>query len=141
MLNVQKTETQETQMRQRGRKSLAANLVDLNLTGERPRLIPPETLTNPERELFLATVNACSPEHFCESDTPLLISYVRAACLAQSGAAGDPDQFARWEKATKLMAMLATRLRLSPQSRVDPKTAGRMARPSQGNEPWIVRED
>jgi hypothetical protein len=122
-------------MRQRGRKSLAANLVDLNLTGARPRLTAPETLSDPERELFTRTVDACSPGHFRESDTPLLISYVQAAVLARSGAAGDPDQFSRWEKATKTLAMLATRLRLSPQSRVDPKTLARQ-RPSQGKEPW-----
>jgi hypothetical protein len=122
-------------MRQRGRKSLAANLVDFNQSGQRPRLIPPETLTNPERELFLATVNACSPEHFRGSDMPLLVAYVQATVLAQS-AAGDPDKFAMWERAVKTLAMLASRLRLSPQSRVDPKSIGRMVPPSPGKEPW-----
>jgi hypothetical protein len=59
----------------------------------------------------------------------------QAANLARS-LGGDPDKFALWEKAVRLTAMLATKLRLSPQARVDPKTAGRMAQPSQGNEPW-----
>jgi hypothetical protein len=49
-------------------------------------------------------------------------------------AAHDPDKIAIWERAVKVQAMLATRLRrLAPQSRVDPKTIGR---PQHGARPW-----
>jgi hypothetical protein len=61
-------------------------------------------------------------------DIPLLASYVQATILARGAvkeAAQDPRSLAVWEKATRMQATLATRLRLSPQSRVDPKVVGR----------------
>jgi hypothetical protein len=38
---------------------------------------------------------------------------------------GDASSLPVWEKAVKVQAMLATRLRLAPQARLDPKTVGR----------------
>ena len=61
----------------------------------------------------------------------LLVSFVQAAVLARSLASTsaklskpDPTEIGSWEKATRVMAMLATRLRLAPQARNDPKTVG-----------------
>jgi len=120
-------------MRQRGRKS-AATLVALNVNGEQPRLTAPSSLNTDERALFGELVDACDASHFRESDLPLLISYIQATLISR-GAAHDPDRIALWEKATRMQATLATRLRLSPQSRIDPKTLGRQ-QPHPGPRPW-----
>jgi hypothetical protein len=127
-------------MRQRGRKS-PATLVALNVNSEQPKLTAPSSkLTAPqslnadERALFGELVDACDASHFRESDLPLLISYIQATLISR-GAAHDPDRIALWEKATRMQATLATRLRLSPQSRIDPKTLGRQ-QPPPGPRPW-----
>ena len=110
-------------MRQRGRKSVA-NLATPRIYGEPSRLNPPSYLSAGERALFDELVAACDTAHFRESDLPLLASYVQATLIARD-AARDPDKIMLWEKAVRMQATLATRLRLSPQSRVDPKTTGR----------------
>ena len=120
-------------MRQRGRRS-AATLVAIDLTGKPSRLTPPSSLNDDEQALFSELVGACDAAHFRESDLPLLISYVQSTLISRR-AARDPDSIALWEKATRMQATLATRLRLSPQSRVDPKTIGRQ-QPQRGPLPW-----
>jgi hypothetical protein len=105
-------------MRQRGRKS-AANLATLRLNGKPPRLNPPPYLSDGEQSLFTELIDACGPTHFRLSDLPLLVSYVQATLIAR-GAAHDPDKITIWEKAVRMQATLATRLRLAPQSRIDP---------------------
>jgi hypothetical protein len=82
-------------------------------------------------------VNACAADHFVKSDMPLLISYVQSTLLSRSAikkAATDKAALAVWDRATKMQATLATRLRLAPQSRIDPKTVGRNA-----PKPWLRR--
>jgi hypothetical protein len=128
-------------MRQRGRKS-AANLVTLNVNGTSPKLVAPAYLRDDERTLFVELIGACSPNHFVESDMPLLVSYIQSTLLSRSAAAGladDPSKIIIWEKATRMQAMLATRLRLAPQARTDPKTIGRYQPP--GRPPWEPGED
>lgn len=121
-------------MRQRGRRSAAATLIASHVNGTPSRLTAPTSLTTDERSAFTELVECCAPEHFRESDTPLLISYVQATVIAR-GAAHDPKRAALWERAVRMQAMLATRLRLSPQSRSDPKTVARQQVP-QGPWPW-----
>jgi hypothetical protein len=120
-------------MRQRGRKS-ADSLAVLSVNGKQPRLSAPPSLDDNERALFDELVAACYPSHFRESDIPLLISFVQATLIAQ-GTAHDPSKAALWERAVRMQATLATRLRLAPQSRVDPKTLGRQQLPA-GPRPW-----
>jgi hypothetical protein len=89
-----------------------------------PRVEPPPTLTNAERSLFVEIVEACSPKHFVPSDLPLLISFTQTTLLSRQAiknAANDPTALAVWEKATRLQATLATRLR--------PRKRGRTQRP------------
>ena len=57
---------------------------------------------------------------------------------AATGMINDPDQITTFEKAVKLQAVLATRLRLAPQARTDPKTIARHA-PSLEPKPWEIR--
>jgi len=120
-------------MRQRGRRS-AATLVAIDLTGKPSRLTPPSSLNDDEQALFSELVGACDASHFRESDLPLLISYVQSTLISRA-AAHDPDRIVLWEKATRMQATLATRLRLSPQSRIDPKTIGRQ-QSHPGPFPW-----
>ena len=112
-------------MRQRGRRS-AANLVTLHVDGAPARLEPPVCLNNRERKLFSELIAACDPCHFVESDLPLLTSFAQATVLAQT-TANDPDKIETWALAVRLQATLATRLRLAPQARTDPKTIARRA--------------
>jgi hypothetical protein len=114
-------------MLQRGRKP-NATLTAFPLNADHPRLTPPQYLTDQERTLFVELLASCPPKQFVLSDVPLLASYVQATLLARGAvkeAAQDPRSLAVWEKATRMQATLATRLRLSPQSRVDPKVVGR----------------
>ncbi len=116
-------------MRQRGRKP-SVTVVALNATGEAPRLTPPAFLTACERLVFSEIVNNCTVQHFVKSDIPLLASFARATVLAQTA------KGLEWERAVKIQAMLATRLRLAPQARLDPKTLGRQQLPV-GRMPWM----
>jgi hypothetical protein len=102
--------------------------------GSPSRLEPPANLRKAERALFSELVEATDPRHFRQTDLPLLISFVQATLLARS-AAHNPDKVDIWEKAVRVQASLATRLRLSPQSRTDPKTIGRQQL-HVGPRPW-----
>jgi hypothetical protein len=120
-------------MRQRGRKS--ADLVAIGGLGGKPqKLTPPADLQEAERAMFVELIDACDARHFRLSDLPLLTSYIQATLLAR-GTARDPNNIAVWEKAVRVQASLATRLRLSPQSRTDPKTIARQPE-KRGLLPW-----
>jgi hypothetical protein len=131
-------------MKQRGRKS-AANLATLiDVTGTPPRLTTPAGLAKDERSLFDFIVDASPPHHFTGSDQPLLVSYVQACLMARS-AAKTPAKIAIFERVVRLQAMLATKLRLSPQTRLDPKTLARHYANFDPNAPtpwaWEERDD
>ena len=119
-------------MRQRGRKSVEQLLI--NVSGEPLRMKTPAGLNAKEREMFAELVNSTNPDHFRPSDIPMLIAFVQASLLsrklARSGTISD------WEKATRCLSSLATRLRLTPHARADAKTIGRMVQPSGLRRPW-----
>jgi hypothetical protein len=113
-------------MKQRGRPSANANVIPIDRGLK--RLEPPADLSTAESELFRQTVAASAADHFVLSDLPLLISFVQATLFvrrAARGLASDAGLIVTWERAVKTQAMLATRLRLSPQSRADPKAVTR----------------
>ena len=122
-------------MRQRGRKS--SSFVALRVDGSPPPLQPPAYLNEEERALFAELIAACDTRAFVPSDTPLLVSFVQATLVARS-TAHDPDKAQLWERSVKLQATLATRLRLAPQARTDPKTAARQQE-YRGPRPWEIR--
>jgi hypothetical protein len=106
-------------MKKRGRKSsndVSTSPVDVRQT----RLSPPDGLSAAEREVFLTAVQSCDPSHFSPADAPMLAAYSRAAVLSMN-----PANFAEWEKSTRALAVLATKLRLTPHSRIDARAAGR----------------
>jgi hypothetical protein len=120
---------------QRGRKSAALYEIPA-VDGSPPWLEPSPGLTKQERKLFTEVVRSCSPKHFIESDAPQLVSYVQAILMARR-CVRDPAKVSTWEKAVKVQAMLARSLRLTVQSRVDPKTIGRNAPHAPSlPEPW-----
>jgi hypothetical protein len=121
------------------RRSAAAKLLAVAVDGGPPRLTVPAGLKPAERILFEELVNAVAAEHFLPADTSLIVSYVQATLLAHS-TAGHPDQVAVWEKACRLQMALATKLRLTPQSRTDPKTLGRME-VRRYPPPWEIGKD
>jgi hypothetical protein len=110
------------------RKSAFDNIVPLNFSGLPPHLTAPSGLSADERKLFNELINACDPRHFVKSDLPLLVSYIQSTLLSRRAASQmgrDPDMVTVWEKATRMQATLATRLRLAPQARTDPLTVAR----------------
>jgi hypothetical protein len=118
-------------MRQRGRKSLAVVTFPA-IVAPRPPIEPPQCLTESERVLFVELAEGA--EHLRPTDAPLLASYVQATIEAHQSA-HDPARAAAWERATRLQAMLAVKLRLTPQSRTDSRAVGRQELLS-GPGPW-----
>ncbi len=117
-------------MLQRGKKS-AASLSVVSPVTALPRLKPPEGLTESEAKLFRDLVAKAAPDHFVETDVPLIVAYAQAILLARWAfkAMGEQDiAFQTWQQAARTMAALATKLRLCPHSRSDPKTVGRRSR-------------
>ena len=120
-------------MMQRGRKSTAAlSVVSIESV---PRLRPPSDLTAAEDALFRQVAAQCAADHFTASDTPLLVAYCQAVILGRSAFAQLSEGgggFQAWQQAARTLAMLATKLRLCPHSRSDPKTVGRHQRAFSG---------
>jgi cellobiose-specific phosphotransferase system component IIB len=119
-------------MKQRGRTSTAALSVVPVINVGRTRLQPPAHLTREERTLFLQVVTENDPAHFAATDAILLASFVQASLLVRRMSKAvsknpDPKTVQSWERALRSQAMLATRLRLAPQSRMHQRQAGRLA--------------
>jgi phage terminase small subunit len=129
------------------RKSAAALSV-MAVDGKPKRLQPPEFLSDSERKLFVDLVASCDATHFRPSDLPLLCRYCEAAVLAERAAQElrlstiADGKLSPWitvqEKAVRAMVALSMRLRLSPQSRIDPKTVSRRQAHT-GRRPWEIR--
>lgn len=107
---------------------------------QRKRLTPRPGAPDEVREIFREIVTSVKPEHFKTSDAALIEQYAQAIALARKayGAleAGGPvvdGKASPWvtvlEKAHRSSVALSARLRLSPQHRTDPKTAGRSGAP------------
>jgi len=119
-------------MMKRGRQSAAelsvVPIIDAGMT----RLDPPSHLSSVERKLFCEIVDSVHPNHFTPVDVHLLCTFVQVTLIARSSVKGLPKSVAIWDRAVKLQATLATRLRISPQSRLDKKSVkllGPRARP------------
>ena len=131
-------------MKQRGRMSAAAMSM-MGVDGKQARPSPPAGLSEPEREMFASIVAGCDANHFRQTDLPLLSRYCEAAILAEQAALelrngavlnGKPSPWiVVQEKCVRAMVSLSMRLRLSPQSRIDPKTLARQ-QPYSGPNPW-----
>ena len=118
----------------RGRKS-AKSLVAVTPIGERLLMCRPEA-ADEVRAVFARLVADVGADYFRASDADLIEQYAAAICLARDAyaelRAEGPVKDGRvnpWqvvlEKANRASVSLSQRLRLAPQSRLDPKTAGR----------------
>jgi phage terminase small subunit len=110
----------------RGRAS-AAQLSVVPIAAGRKPISPPDDLDASTRKLFVELVSSLPHDHFHKSDIPLLVTYCNATVISQKcykGLLKDRQFFNEWERACRTQATLATRLRLAPQSRNDPKTVG-----------------
>ena len=116
----------------RGRAS-SNELAVIPLPTAARRLDPPSHLTQDEASLFREVVASCPPTQFVASDLPTVVAYIQAILTARRSMRGltgrklNPMIIQLWDRAVKQQAMLATKLRLAPQSRVDPKVLGRRA--------------
>jgi phage terminase small subunit len=133
-------------MIQRGRKlqgSQPAVITDIDCR----RVAPPAELPEPAKQLWGELVDAFPANRFHVSDRPLLALYCRAVCQAniafswlEKCGAAHGSAISPWQKiadsAVKQVAVLSTRLRLCPQSRLDRKVAGPAARTPSTARPW-----
>lgn len=102
-----------------------ASLTAIPYAPDRQRIQPPPGLSKAERDLFQEIITQCPADQFVASDSSLLVAYVHAVLLSRH--AFQEGDTSTWEKACRTMATLATKLRLCPHSRSDPKTVGRRA--------------
>src|SRR5262245_10259813 len=123
------TKVRLPRMMQRGRKSAAAlSVVAIETV---PRLRPPPGLAKAEEDLFRLIVGQCAADHFVPSDGPMVVAYCQAVLLSRSAFRQFTETgmgFQTWQQAARTMATMATKLRLCPHSRSDPKTVGRHQR-------------
>ena len=124
-------------MKQRGRKS-AELLTFPSIDDVRPRITPPLSLTKSERSLFVEL--AADAPHLVPADAPLLGAYCQAILLARR-TGRDPARVDVWERITRVMTTLATKLRLTPQSRSCPKSLARQQRPASHYDRMALDDD
>lgn len=104
-----------------------------SIVGGQPRLDPPAYLTKRARTEFTEIVEAAAANHFVASDVKLIASLAQVNLLVRELARG--KDFATYEKAIRMQVLLSRSLRLTVQSRSDPKTIGRNV-PTQMPHPW-----
>ena len=116
-------------MTHRGRKN-RFDLIQPDGTGARSALSPMVPLTKVERSAFNLAVT--QNPHLRPGDAVLLTTFALASSrvfeIAKRG-----GTLVEWDKATRILTSLARALRISPQSTVEAKTAGRMRRDAQPN--------
>jgi hypothetical protein len=108
-----------------------SNVVSLNATALRPLTALPSELNATDRALFKEIIGSLDSRAIAECDMPLFVSYVQITGLVRKLAAKaakkpEPGTIAALDRMVRVQASLATRLRLSPQSRLDRKVVGRM---------------
>jgi hypothetical protein len=120
-------------MAQRGRQSTEARLSVVQFTAPLPE--PPECLSVSEAKIFSETAAAMPAGWFRADSMPLLIEFARAvdACNKLAAMRDAPGMSVRdlsvllgtHEKQARLVVTLATKMRLTQQSRILPDQAGR----------------
>jgi len=148
-------------MAQRGRKSAAELAVAAIVApvNSESRLTAPVHLTDAEREVWLQVVNDQPANAFTPTHSPLLEQYCRHVVQSRLLAdeilnfdrawLADDDGLKRYdrllamqEREGRAASSLATRLRITRQATVDPKTAGRASRnQARARKPWEIASD
>lgn len=116
--------------------------------GAKAKAVAPDYLTDAETAFFNDVVSTKPADWFEADNLPLLVEYVRAKCLVDAldlmvkaalagGEMGDLDKAVRLrDLERKSVASLATKLRLTPQSRWQPKSADAQNRKAGSARPW-----
>lgn len=115
----------------RGRRSTAS--LSVRAGSGPPPIEPPDHLSEDEAAMFREIVAECKPGHFVPTDRLLLAALVHANVLMKSAferanRTGDIKDVSAFERSARTVALLATKLRLAPQSRMDGRVAERGTR-------------
>ena len=105
-------------MAQRGRKSAASNVVSIAANSRKPTIIPSRSLSKSEKQIFNVIIEG--HHHLRSMDAPLLTTYV-AACAKMLVT----KDIADFEKLVRVALACATKLRLTPQAVLQPRSLGR----------------
>lgn len=108
---------------------------------------PPADLTEDQAALWREVVESKPSDWFGPDSLPVLKEYVRAATTCdrlavvveralEEGSDGLPKLLEMRDREAKRVAVLATKLRLTQQSRYTPKAAGTADRKAGGARPW-----
>jgi hypothetical protein len=104
---------------------------------ERHKPKPTLPLTPEQRGIFDIVVDAHT--HLVEGDGPLVTLY--AISLAKAAKLAKGKDVAAFERAARVALATAVKLRCTPQSSIDPVTAGRRkADVARGRPPWLPDE-
>jgi hypothetical protein len=111
-------------MRQRGRKSEAASNTPFSVDHGPSALHPPANLTAKEAQLFRDVVVSVPSTQFSPSDVYLLTTFSQVTVLLEDAVRAvhkdtQPQNLKALNDLAKTQAMLATKLRLSTQSRTN----------------------
>ncbi|MGA8436530.1 MAG: hypothetical protein WB713_17460 [Methyloceanibacter sp.] len=120
--------------KKRGRKS-SEELSLIHLATARKPIEPPATLKAPEARIFREVVASCAVNHFRKADITAFATATHLSRFYADQIGETETAFKNWEAAVRLQISLATKLRITPQSRYDPKTIARNE-PSDGPAPW-----
>ena len=115
------------------------------------RLAPPADLTEEQAARWVAVVDSKPVDWFGPDSAPLLKEYVRAEAMCdllavqiEAALEGDPVETALLlkgfldmrDKESKRLTSIATKLRLTQQSRYTPQAAATADRKASGARPW-----
>lgn len=122
----------------RGRKTSIDNIVPLRPTWQRPKLSPSTSLGR-EKDIFDLVL--AENQHLTPLDMRMLIAFAQAS--AKTFKLSKRQNVQSWERSARIMAMLATRLRITPQSTATPQTLARPRRdrPPDQPPPWHRCDD
>ena len=125
---------------------MADNVV--NLSPPSVHLLPPEGLTEEQAQVWRTVVESRSADFFSEDAAPLLEEYCRVVVMCrllaveiEAGIAGGDAGALKAlldmrDKESRRMASLATKLRLTNQSRYTPQAAATAAKKGGGGKVW-----
>lgn len=118
------------------------------LTAPSVHLQPPEGLTEDQAQVWRETVNARSADFFGPDQVPMLEEYCRVVVMCRLLAAqieaviagGDAAELKALldmrDKESRRMSSIATKLRLTNQSRYTPQSAATAAKKGGGGKVW-----
>src|SRR3954447_13200596 len=110
----------------RGPRSAAElNVVSLDVPRSRPRIIAPSSLNAAEKKMFNEVIG--DNAHLRSGDSILVAQFVQAVMKASKLARKtDETSVKSWERSSRVMIALATKLRITQQAKTHHITAGRV---------------